>query len=95
MSTEKLIIAGSVLGVSLGLATYLTLLERKLAAWLQDRIGPNRAGPGGILQPIADGVKLLFKEEFIPAKANKFLFILGPSLAMLDYRRQRNWYGRC
>lgn len=83
MSTEKLIIAGSVLGVSLGLATYLTLLERKLAAWLQDRIGPNRAGPGGILQPIADGVKLLFKEEFIPAKANKFLFILGPSLAML------------
>ncbi len=62
---------------------YSTLLERKLAAWLQDRIGPNRAGPGGMLQPLADGVKLFFKEEFIPANANKFLFIMGPSIAML------------
>lgn len=80
---EKLIICSGVLGASLGIATYSTLAERKIAAWLQDRIGPNRAGPGGILQPLADGVKLLFKEEFIPATSNKFLFILGPSLAML------------
>jgi NADH-quinone oxidoreductase subunit H len=83
MILEKLIIISCVLGASLGIATYSTLLERKLAAWLQDRIGPNRAGPGGILQPLADGVKLIFKEEFIPAHANKFLFIMGPSLAML------------
>jgi NADH-quinone oxidoreductase subunit H len=83
MLVEKLIIISGVLGASLGIATYSTLLERKLAAWLQDRIGPNRAGPGGMFQPLADGVKLIFKEEFIPANANKFLFVLGPSLAML------------
>ncbi len=83
MLVEKLIIAGSVLGASLGIATYSTLAERKVAAWLQDRVGPNRAGPGGILQPLADGVKLLFKEEFIPAFSNKVLFVLGPSIAML------------
>jgi NADH-quinone oxidoreductase subunit H len=80
---EKLIVSSAVLAASLGIATYATLAERKVAAWLQDRIGPNRAGPGGILQPIADGVKLIFKEEFIPAHSNKFLFIMGPSLAML------------
>src|SRR5678815_5223491 len=50
---------------------------------LQDRIGPNRAGPFGILQPVADGVKMFMKEEIIPNVSNKFLFILGPSLAML------------
>ncbi|MEY4876986.1 MAG: NADH-quinone oxidoreductase subunit NuoH [Bacteroidota bacterium] len=83
MLVEKLIIISGVLGASLGIATYSTLLERKLAAWLQDRIGPNRAGPGGMFQPLADGLKLIFKEEFIPAHANKFLFVLGPSLAML------------
>ncbi|MEY2828170.1 MAG: hypothetical protein RIQ33_28, partial [Bacteroidota bacterium] len=83
MLVEKLIIISCVIGASLGVAMYSTLLERKLAAWLQDRIGPNRAGPGGMLQPLADGVKLIFKEEFIPANANKLLFILGPSIAML------------
>jgi NADH-quinone oxidoreductase subunit H len=83
MLVEKLIIISCVLGASLGIATYSTLLERKLAAWLQDRIGPNRAGPGGMFQPLADGVKLIFKEEFIPANANKFLFVMGPSIAML------------
>ena len=83
MLIEKLIIISGVIGASLGIAMYSTLLERKLAAWLQDRIGPNRAGPGGMLQPLADGVKLFFKEEFIPANANKFLFVMGPSIAML------------
>ena len=83
MLIEKLIIISRVIGASLGIAMYSTLLERKLAAWLQDRIGPNRAGPGGMLQPLADGVKLFFKEEFIPANANKFLFVMGPSIAML------------
>jgi NADH-quinone oxidoreductase subunit H len=72
-----------VFGVTLTIAMYATLVERKVAAFLQDRIGPNRAGPFGLLQPLADGMKFFFKEEFIPAKANRFLFILGPSLAMV------------
>ena len=62
---------------------YETYAERKIAAFMQDRIGPNRAGPFGILQPLADGMKLFFKEEIIPNSSNKILFILGPSLAML------------
>ena len=62
---------------------YSTYAERKVAAFLQDRLGPNRAGPFGILQPLADGVKMFMKEEIIPTVSNKFLFILGPSLAML------------
>src|SRR4029077_2398130 len=61
---------------------YLTLWERKLIGWIQIRIGPNRVGPLGLLQPIADGIKLLFKEVILPANANKFLFILAP-IAML------------
>src|SRR5712672_720654 len=61
---------------------YLTLWERKLIGWIQIRIGPNRVGPFGLLQPIADGVKLLFKEIIVPANANKALFLLAP-VAML------------
>jgi NADH-quinone oxidoreductase subunit H len=57
---------------------YSTYAERKVAAFLQDRLGPNRAGPFGLLQPLADGVKLFFKEEFIPLKADKWLFLMGP-----------------
>jgi NADH-quinone oxidoreductase subunit H len=68
---------------SLGIAMYTTFAERKVAAILQDRRGPNRAGPFGLLQPLADGLKLFFKEEIIPDFSSKFLFILGPSLAML------------
>jgi NADH-quinone oxidoreductase subunit H len=62
---------------------YTTYAERKVAAWLQDRHGPNRAGPFGILQPLADGGKLFFKEEIIPLASNRFLFVLGPALAMI------------
>jgi NADH-quinone oxidoreductase subunit H len=61
---------------------YLTLWERKLIGWMQIRIGPNRVGPAGLLQPIADGVKLLFKEVIFPANANKVLYVLGP-MAMI------------
>src|SRR5258706_11130293 len=61
---------------------YLTLWERKLIGWIQIRIGPNRVGPLGLLQPIADGIKLLFKEVILPANASKALFVLAP-IAML------------
>lgn len=80
---EKVILISVVLGISLVTAMYTTLAERKIAGFLQDRYGPNRAGPFGILQPLADGVKLFTKEEIIPREANRFLFVLGPSLAML------------
>jgi len=62
---------------------YSTYAERKVAAFFQDRVGPNRAGPFGILQPLADGGKMFMKEEIIPTRANAFLFIVGPSLAIL------------
>jgi len=69
--------------ISLAVAAYATWGERKFAAILQDRVGPSRAGPFGLLQPLADGVKMFMKEEMIPSKSNKWLFILGPSLFML------------
>lgn len=69
--------------VSLGIAAYSTYAERKVAAFLQDRIGPDRAGPYGLLQPIADGTKMFLKEEIIPMFSDKWLFILGPSLFMV------------
>ncbi|MCB9250991.1 MAG: NADH-quinone oxidoreductase subunit NuoH [Flavobacteriales bacterium] len=71
-----------VFGITLGIAMYSTYLERKVAAFLQDRVGPDRAGPWGILQPLADGGKMFFKEDFIPQKSEKWLFILGPGIAM-------------
>ena len=79
---EKLILATLLFVVSLGIAAYSTYFERKLAAWIQDRVGPDRAGPFGILQPIADGVKMFMKEDFTPTAADRWLFILGPGIAM-------------
>ncbi|QRR02579.1 NADH-quinone oxidoreductase subunit NuoH [Dyadobacter sandarakinus] len=73
----------SVFVLTLVIAMYSTWAERKVAGFIQDRMGPNRAGPGGLLQPLADAGKMFFKEDFIPALANKWLFIAGPSLAML------------
>ena len=80
---EKLVLIIAVVSGSLVIAMYSTYMERKVAAVLQDRRGPSRAGPFGILQPLADGLKLFFKEEIIPNFSSKFLFILGPCLAML------------
>lgn len=79
---EKIILIIVVFAVSLGVAAYATYFERKVAAWFQDRVGPDRAGPFGILQPLADGGKLFFKEDFIPTHAEKWIFIIGPGIAM-------------
>ena len=80
---EKLVLIVIVVMGSLVVAMYATYAERKVAGLLQDRPGPNRAGPFGLLQPLADGLKLFFKEEIVPNFSSKALFILGPSLAML------------
>lgn len=79
----KSILVFSLFVLSLAVAAYSTWAERKVASIFQDRIGPNRAGPWGLLQPLADGGKFFFKEDFIPKNAEKFLFILGPGLVML------------
>jgi NADH-quinone oxidoreductase subunit H len=79
----KAILVLVVFTITLTIAAYSTYGERKVAAFLQDRIGPNRAGPFGIFQPLADGGKMFLKEEIIPTNASAFLFVLGPSLAML------------
>ena len=68
-------------GVMLVVA-YTTLAERRISAWIQDRIGPNRVGPFGLLQPIADGIKNILKEETLPAKSAKLYFLLGPMIAV-------------
>src|SRR3978361_543045 len=79
----KFVLIVIIFAISLVIAMYSTYAERKVAAFFQDRIGPNRAGPWGILQPLADGGKMFMKEEIIPTNATPFLFIVGPSLAIL------------
>ena len=69
-------------GVVFLAVTYATLAERRVSAFIQDRLGPNRVGPFGLLQPIADGLKNLLKEESFPNSASRFYFVLGPMLAM-------------
>jgi NADH-quinone oxidoreductase subunit H len=78
----KIILVVALFVVSLVVAMYSTFAERKISALMQDRLGPNRAGPFGLLQPLADGIKMFMKEEIIPNVSNKTLFILGPCLAM-------------
>jgi len=79
---EKLILIVLVFAVTMFFALYATYAERKVAGFLQDRYGPNRAGIFGLLQPICDGTKLFAKEEFMPNTPNKILFICGPAIAM-------------
>src|SRR5476651_2291781 len=80
---QKFILIAIIFGISLVVAMYSTYAERKVAAFFQDRVGPNRAGPFGMFQPLADGAKMFMKEEIIPTRANPFLFIAGPSLAIM------------
>lgn len=80
---SKLGLIVAVFALSLGIAMYSTYFERIFAGFFQDRVGPDRAGPWGMLQPLADGGKLFFKEEIIPSHATMGLFIAGPSLSML------------
>ena len=79
---ELLIKIACVVGVMLLMVAYMILAERKIAGWIQDRIGPNRAGPRGIVQPFCDGLKLLFKEDYTPDHVHKFLFIVAPCIMM-------------
>jgi NADH-quinone oxidoreductase subunit H len=72
-----------VVGISQGVVAYLILVERKIAAWAQDRVGPNRAGPLGLLQPLADGAKMILKEDVIPRYVNVPLYILAPVIAIV------------
>lgn len=80
---EKSVFVLILTAITLGMAAYMTYGERKIAAFFQDRIGPDRAGPFGILQPLADAGKLFFKEELIPKNSERWMFILGPGLAMV------------
>src|SRR5947209_13100732 len=77
-----------VVGVTQGAVAYLILVERKVAAYAQDRIGPNRAGrefgvPFALLQPLADGAKMLLKEDVVPRYVNKPLYILAPAISIV------------
>jgi NADH-quinone oxidoreductase subunit H len=74
---------GVLLLVLLTAVAYLTLLERKVMGWIQLRVGPNRVGPWGLLQPLADGIKMIFKEDIIPLEANKLLYLAAPAAAMI------------
>lgn len=79
---EKAIFVVVVFAVTLGVAAYATYGERKIAAFFQDRVGPNRAGPFGLLQPVVDGVKFFTKEDFMPNAAERWLYILAPGAFM-------------
>src|SRR5262245_5369728 len=76
-----IVIVGLMAGV-LGVCGYLTLAERKISAWMQDRLGPNRVGPGGLLQPLADGGKFFLKEEVIPSHVDRVFYLLAPAVAV-------------
>jgi NADH-quinone oxidoreductase subunit H len=62
---------------------YLTFLERKVMSWIQLRVGPNRVGPWGLLQPLADGLKMIFKEDIVPLEANRWLYVIAPAISLI------------
>ncbi len=72
-----------VINVMMGIVAYTVMLERWVCAWMQDRIGPNRVGPFGLLQPMADGIKLILKEDVLPHHVHKVLYTLGPMLVLI------------
>lgn len=72
-----------VIGVMLGIVAYTVMAERWICAWMQDRIGPNRVGPFGVLQPLADGIKLILKEDVLPGHVNKVFYTIGPTLVVM------------
>jgi NADH-quinone oxidoreductase subunit H len=80
LSVLKMLFVFTVVMVGVAL---LTLMERKVSAWMQNRFGPNRVGPGGLLQPVADGLKNIVKEETYPAEANRVLFLVAPALSFI------------
>src|ERR1044072_8403802 len=80
LNTSVLVVG--VMGFLLGAFAYLTLAERKVSAWIQDRVGPNRVGPGGLLQPIADGGKFFLKEDVIPGHVDRVFYVLAPAVAV-------------
>jgi len=87
MNLEFLLISvlkiAAVIGVTLTIVAYTVLLERRLCAWMQDRLGPNRVGPLGLLQPLADGLKFVFKEDITPLHVNKLYYLVAPTLTMI------------
>src|SRR5882672_3417104 len=78
-----LIKIGVVFGALSGVIAYLTLLERKVIAFMQVRLGPMRVGPHGLLQPIADGLKLMLKEDIVPSRADRWIFTLAPVITLV------------
>ena len=72
-----------VLNATLIAVSYMTLLERKVIAWVQSRLGPMRVGPSGVLQPIADALKLILKEDITPTKADRWVFTAAPVISMV------------
>src|SRR6266478_6925254 len=81
--TTSLVKIVALLAVVLGIMNYAAYAERRISALIQDRLGPNRVGPAGLFQPIADAAKFLLKEDFTPATVNTFYYWLAPSLAMI------------
>src|SRR6188768_2893271 len=82
LTNTAIVIVGLVAGV-LGVCAYLTLGERKISAWMQDRLGPNRVGPFGLLQPLADGGKFFLKEEVIPDHVDRIFYVLAPAVGVI------------
>src|SRR5215472_14359125 len=72
-----------VIGALLTAFAYLTLIERRVAAFIQTRLGPNRAGPFGLLQPVADALKMIFKEQIIPTRAKVLIFLIAPAISIV------------